>query len=168
VKYHVTVNGRSHEVEIDDRPGNLKVRVDGRPVALAYHEVEGTSQVVVSQDGRSFGIALEGDARRVGATIAGHFYEVQLEDERERAARAADRGRPRQGGVVASIMPGVVVELLVERGQAVEKGQPLLILSAMKMQNEIAAPAAGVVAQVHVSPGQAVSAGTKLVTLTVS
>jgi biotin carboxyl carrier protein len=62
----------------------------------------------------------------------------------------------------------VVVELLVERGQAVEKGQPLLILSAMKMQNEIAAPAAGVVAQVHVSPGQAVSAGTKLVTLTVS
>ena len=62
-------------------------------------------------------------------------------------------------------MPGVVVSLVVDEGQAVEAGQPLLILEAMKMQNEIDAPLAGIVKAVHVAEGQAVAAGEKLVTL---
>ncbi|MCC7012736.1 MAG: acetyl-CoA carboxylase biotin carboxyl carrier protein subunit [Planctomycetes bacterium] len=62
-------------------------------------------------------------------------------------------------------MPGVVVKLLVQEGAAVEKGQPLLILEAMKMQNEIAAPAAGVVKALHVREREAVASGAKLVTL---
>ena len=62
-------------------------------------------------------------------------------------------------------MPGVVVELLVEPGKRVHKGQPLLILSAMKMQNEIGAPVAGTVRQVFVAAGQAVAAGARLLLL---
>jgi len=57
------------------------------------------------------------------------------------------------------------VLVLVEVGQRVERGQPLLILEAMKMQNEIAAPSAGVVSAVHVSQGEAVAAGEKLVSV---
>ena len=64
-----------------------------------------------------------------------------------------------------SVMPGVVVSLLVAEGDAVEEGQPLLVLEAMKMQNEIAAPAAGSVRLIHVQEGEAVSAGAKLVEL---
>ena len=60
-------------------------------------------------------------------------------------------------------MPGVVVSLLVNEGDVVEEGQPLLVLEAMKMQNEIAAPVAGVVKRVHVREAEAVSAGAKLV-----
>jgi biotin carboxyl carrier protein len=62
-------------------------------------------------------------------------------------------------------MPGVVVDLLVKNGQEVKAGEPLLILEAMKMQNEILAPADGRVTDVHVARGQAVGAGEKLVTL---
>ena len=62
-------------------------------------------------------------------------------------------------------MPGVVVELLVEVGEAVAEGQPLLILEAMKMQNEIGAPGDGIVKALHTSAGDAVGAGDKLVTL---
>ena len=64
-----------------------------------------------------------------------------------------------------SVMPGVVVELLSAEGDAVEKGQPLLILEAMKMQNEIEAPLAGVVKTIHVGEGEAVGNGAKLVTI---
>ena len=59
----------------------------------------------------------------------------------------------------------MVVELLVEPGQEVSEGEPLLILEAMKMQNEIGAPGDGVVKELHAEPGTAVGAGDKLVTL---
>lgn len=167
MKYFVTVNGREHEVELDDRPGSLRVSVDGKPLDFSFQEVGEFGQVVAIRDGKSVGLSIEGDASKAAVTIAGHFYEVRLEDERERAAHAAEGSSARRGGVVHSVMPGIVVEILVQRGQTVEKGQPLLILSAMKMQNEIGAPAAGVVTELHVSAAQAVSAGTRLVTLTV-
>jgi biotin carboxyl carrier protein len=143
----------------------MVARVDGRRLELAYEEVDGQGQVSVRSAGRSFALSIEGAAERVCVTHAGHFYEIELEDERERAAHAAERAGGWAGGVVNAVMPGIVVELLVGKGQAVLKGQPLLILSAMKMQNEIGAPQAGVVLDLHVAAGQAVGAGAKLVTL---
>jgi pyruvate carboxylase subunit B len=168
LKYFVTVNGRDHEVEVVERLGALEVAVDGKSLAFSYEEVDDLGQVVVLRDGKSFALSIEGEESRAAVTLAGHFYDVRLENERERAARAAERSTGRSDGVVLSIMPGVVVEILVRKGDVVEKGQPLLILSAMKMQNEIAAPAAGVVADLHVAPGQAVAVGARLVTLAVS
>ena len=109
---------------------------------------------------------MEGDANRVGITIAGHLYDVQIEDERERAANAAERAASKAGGLVKSLMPGVVVNVLVEAGQEVTTSEPLLILEAMKMQNEITAPVDGVVAEVFIQQGEAVGSGAKLVLLT--
>ncbi len=166
MKYFATVNGRAHEVELVERHGKLEARVDGKPLALACEEVDDLGQLIVFSGGQSHAISIEGSEERVAVTLAGYFYDIGLEDERERAAHAAERASGKSGGVVNAVMPGVVVELLVAKGQAVEKGQPLLILSAMKMQNEIAAPQAGVVKEIHVAAGQAVSAGAKLATLT--
>jgi biotin carboxyl carrier protein len=168
VKYLVTVQGREHEVVLEERGGALHVSVDGKPMEIACREVDDEGQVVVTRDGKSSVLSIEGDGARATVTIAGHSYDVRMEDERERAARAAGSESSRAGGLVTSVMPGVVVEILVGAGETVKKGQPLLILSAMKMQNEIAAPSAGIVADIHVSAGQAVSTGAKLVTLSVS
>jgi biotin carboxyl carrier protein len=165
VKYFVTVNGRPHEVSVIERLGELEVTVDGKRLDIAYEEVDRLGQVAVRCEGKSFGISIDGTASSVTAVIAGHLYAVELEDERERAAHAAARAATRGGGVVKSVMPGIVVQLLVKPGDKVEKGQPLLVLEAMKMQNEIAAPADGTVKAVHVSEKQAVGSGEKLVTL---
>lgn len=165
MKYFVSVNGRNHEVELTERAGERLVKVDGKDLDLSYAEVDDLGQVVLLSHGKSYGLSIEGDETRVGVTLAGHFYDVELEDERERAAHAAERAASKGGGTVSSVMPGVVVEVLVKKGASVEKGEPLLILSAMKMQNEIAAPSAGIVKELHVEPGQAVSTGAKLVTL---
>lgn len=165
MKYFVTVNGIAHEVDVVERLGELAVKVDGRELDLSYEEVDNLGQVALISGGRSWGVSIEGDEHEVSCNIAGHLYAVAIEDERERAAHAAEREATKGGGTVKSVMPGVVVKLLVQEGAAVEKGQPLLILEAMKMQNEIAAPAAGVVKALHVREREAVASGAKLVTL---
>ncbi len=165
MKYFVTVNGRAREVELIERLGQLELRVDGRKLDLSYEEVDNLGQVAILASGRSWGVSIEGDEHNVTCSIAGRLYAVEIEDERERAAHAAEREATKGGGVVKSIMPGVVVKLLVKEGEAVEKGQPLLVLEAMKMQNEIGAPGAGVVKALHVREGEAVNSGAKLATL---
>lgn len=165
MKYFVTVNGRAHEVDVVERLGELHVKVDGAEIDLSYEEVDNLGQVALISGGRSWAVSIEGDEHSVSASIAGHLYLVDIEDERERAAHAAELESTKGGGSVKSVMPGVVVKLLVKDGDTVERGQPLLILEAMKMQNEITAPSAGVVKSLHVREREAVASGAKLVTL---
>jgi len=162
VKYFAEVNGREHEVELTERLGQLTVTVDGEAVDLDYESVDGLGQLLVLSEGKSFGVSIEGEDTELAITIAGHLYTVRIEDERERAALAAERAASKAGGVVKSVMPGVVVELLVAVGDEVTRGQPLLILEAMKMQNEIEATADGTVTAIGVEQGQAVGAGAVL------
>lgn len=166
MKYHVQVNGRPKLVEVVERLGELVVSVDGQPLDVHYEEVDSLGQVLLLEGNRTFGVSIEGSSERASVVIAGHLYAVEIEDEREHAAHAADRAAAKGGGLVKSIMPGVVVKLMVKKGEQVTKGQPLLILEAMKMQNEILAPSEGTVAQVYVEERQAVGSGAKLVSLT--
>ncbi len=165
MKYYVDVNGVEHAVELTERLGEIAVTVNGSAIDIDYEDVDGLGQGLIFSEGNCYGVSIEGDERKVGITIAGHFYDVSIEDERERAAAAAERAAARGGGLIKSVMPGIVVELLVEEGQAVVAGQPLLILEAMKMQNEIEAAVTGTVSKIHVEAGQAVGAGEKLVVL---
>ncbi|MFT7486865.1 MAG: biotin carboxyl carrier protein [Candidatus Paceibacteria bacterium] len=162
MKYFVELNGREREVVLEERLGELSVSVDGKLVELNYSDVDDLGQLFVLSGTRSFGVSIEGDTNQIDITIAGHLYEVHIEDEREQAANAAERAAAKGGGLVVAVMPGVVVQILVEPGQAVTEGQPLLILEAMKMQNEIRSPLAGTVQEVHAQQGEAVSAGEKL------
>jgi biotin carboxyl carrier protein len=165
VKYFVTVNGAEHEVELSERLGELVVRYDGAPLQVRYEEVDRLGQVALHVGERAYAVSIEGDSSSANVTVAGHLYEVEIEDERERAAHRAERGGTSRTGQVKSVMPGVVVKLLVSAGESVAKGQPLLILEAMKMQNEILAPHAGRLDGVHVREGQAVTSGAHLLTL---
>jgi len=166
MKYFAEVNGREHEVEVRERLGELEVAVDGERLDLDYCEVDALGQLSVLHGTLSFGASIEGGPNEFGVTIAGHFYQVEIEDERERAAHAAEREARKAGGLLKSVMPGVVVEVRVAEGDTVAEGQPLLILEAMKMQNEMGAPTAGTVTKVHVAEGEAVAGGQSLVTIT--
>ncbi|MCA8978642.1 MAG: biotin/lipoyl-binding protein [Planctomycetes bacterium] len=165
MKYYVNVNGTEHEVVLTERLGVLTVEVDGEVLDTDYHEVDQLGQAHLLSGGKSYAVSVEGDDTRVAVTIAGHVYDIEIEDERERAAHAAAREAAKHGGLIKAVMPGVVVELLVAVGDSVEAGQPLLILEAMKMQNEIEATAPAVVEKLHVAAGEAVAAGAPLVTL---
>lgn len=174
MKYFVSVNGSEHVVELAEVLGELCVAYDGRALAVRYEEVDRLGQVALYLEhpeeadaggAKAYAVSIEGNAAQAQVTVAGHLYQVVLEDERERAAHDAERTRSKGGGELKSVMPGVVIKLLVREGDTVAQGQPLLILEAMKMQNEIAAPADGRVRALHVREGQAVASGAKLVTL---
>lgn len=165
MKTFVKIGDVEFETEVRERAGALEVLLDGEPCEVRYAEADSLGQVVLIKDGKSYAMSIEGGPGEIAITLAGHRYDCELEDERERAANLAARAASKGGGTVKAVMPGVVVEVLVAEGDEVTAGQPLLILEAMKMQNEIGAPGDGVVTSIHAAAGTAVSAGDKLVTL---
>ncbi|MGH7149579.1 MAG: acetyl-CoA carboxylase biotin carboxyl carrier protein subunit, partial [Planctomycetota bacterium] len=130
--------------------------------------VDGLGQFAALVDGRAFALSVDEEAEgRLRIGLAGEGYAVSVEDERERASRRADRRSEAAGPrVVRGVIPGIVVALLAKEGEEVEAGSPLLLLEAMKMQNEIPAPCGGRVERFHVRPGETVAAGVPLATLT--
>jgi biotin carboxyl carrier protein len=90
--------------------------------------------------------------------LRGRLYPAQVEDEREKRLRAAGGGGVADSGEyhLKAPMPGLVVAVPVSEGEAIKKGQVLLILESMKMQNELKAPRDGTVHRVRVKPGESV------------
>ncbi len=102
----------------------------------------------------------------VAASVDGRAVDLTVMDEL-RAMALESRGEAGGSGAVNAEIPGLVVEVFVETGQAVAKGDTLLVLEAMKMQNEIAAPIDGTVGDVLVEAGQSVNAGDGLLRIEV-
>ena len=167
MKYFVEWRGKTRVVEIHTDAEGTRVVVDGvaHPADLAV--VGGTGLYSLLLDDRS--VAFAARFEDGCAVLAFHDREVRvpIEDERTRESRRLTGGARRaQGrGEVRSVMPGVVKEVRVAKGDAVAAHQPLLVLEAMKMENEIRSDRAGKVQTVHVAPGQAVDKGALLVTL---
>ena len=90
--------------------------------------------------------------------LRGRQYQVKVEDEREKRLKAAAGGGVAEGGEyhLKAPMPGLVVAILVEEGQPVKKGQVMLILESMKMQNELKSPRDGVMGRIRVKAGESV------------
>ncbi|MDJ0973869.1 MAG: acetyl-CoA carboxylase biotin carboxyl carrier protein subunit [Planctomycetota bacterium] len=167
MKYYVEWAGATRVVEIRSGADGLVVVVDDVEHPVDVATVDGGELLNLIVDGESVTYAARfenGDA-----VLSFHDREVRvgIEDERTRMARLATGGGPKGKAKtdVKSVMPGVVKEVRVAEGESVSNGQPLLILEAMKMENEIRAPADGLVEKVHVAPGQAVDKGAPLVNL---
>ncbi len=112
-------------------------------------------------------VAMEGGPSEWVATIRGRRIVVTVRSRRDQLlAASASLAGPRRGPAdVLATLPGLVVHVLVEPGQVVASGEPLITIEAMKMQNEIRAPRAGRVLAVAVEPGQTIARGTLLVRL---
>ena len=171
MRYYVTLdpdpNARPVVVDLVELPsGALQASVDGRPVDLDVVPLAGRAQLSTRVDGQVVDLTLEGSPPEVGAVASGHRSYVRVESERMRSAEQAKKTSAHGGEkLVKSPMPGRVVKVLVAKGDAIETGQGLLVLEAMKMENEVRARVAGTVAEVHVAPGATVEGNAKLVTL---
>lgn len=163
MRYYVTLAGRTVEVDLS---GEQPI-VDGRPVAAELRELDGTAVRHLIADGRSCTMEVrQGDGRgEWDVHTDGRRYAVEVVDERTRAIREMTGASASQQGPrpVRAPMPGLVVRVEVVEGDNVSPGQGLVIVEAMKMENELKAEAGGVVSRVHVSAGQAVEKGTVLV-----
>ncbi len=166
MRYFVTfpLAGRSEERAVDVTPrgdGGFDVRVDGQPVAVDAVELGGAINVRVGD--RVFDLWLDGEAESLRVCGGGLRIAAKIETDR---SRIGGRGsRPSGGGEVRAPMPGRVVKVLCAEGDAVEAGTPLVVVEAMKMENELCADAAGVVTAIRAAAGQTVEGGATLVEL---
>lgn len=169
MKYYVRLGGRTLAVEVQ---GN-RVVVDGVAAEAHFAAVPGTPLYHLLLAGDSWTVAaqaldggvLAGGRWALGAS--GERVEAEVVDERTWQIQALTAQRPGapSGGVVKAPMPGLVVRIEVAEGQRVDVGAGLVVVEAMKMENELRAPYAGVVTRVHVAVGEAVEKGALLVTL---
>ena len=156
-KLSVRVDGRVFEVELPAHGSSGPMQslvVDGERVEVLIPEAGASFDQLewMIVDGRPLELAFEKDLRWVRCGNA--MYPLEIRD----AEAAVSRPISGDGRVKAPI-PGQIVRVFVEPGRAVEPGEPLLVLEAMKMENEILAPRAGTVAAVNVAPGRGVALG---------
>jgi pyruvate carboxylase subunit B len=167
MRYFVTVGGRTLEVAVDGDRVTVdgdRVTVDGTAVSVDLASAGALRHVIA--DGVALPlVATPGDARGTWVVdVHGHHLEVEVVDERTRAIRAmtgADRSA--RSAVVRAPMPGLIVRVEVAEGDLVAHGQGVVIMEAMKMENELNADGGGIVWRIHAQPGTAVEKGTVLV-----
>ena len=165
MKYHVTIGDTTHLVEIDGET----VRIDGAECRAVLEALGGTPVQLVTI-GREVHrvIAARGDARSVyRISIGGRRFQAEALNERARIIRelAGNSGKAAGPAPLVAPMPGLIVRIMAQPGDQVRAGQGLVIMEAMKMENELRAPTACVVRAIHVTPGNAVEKGTLLVDL---
>jgi biotin carboxyl carrier protein len=162
--YEVTVDGQQYNVEVQrsddgaqwicrvgDREFHLDAKESGRDVLSLL--IEGRSYAVVRDGG------LPGQQESSSLVIHGRRYAVELRDPRAFRGRAG-RGRHGEGPrKLVSPMPGKLIRVLAPPGTSVEAGAGVVVIEAMKMQNEIKSPKSGVVRNITVAEGAAVNAG---------
>jgi len=155
----ITLDGQGYEVDLDAVGGDTcRVTVNDEVLSVAVPQSDATVVDVewVIVNGWPYEIAFDANLQWLKAYDGLHSVEVQ--DLNQRVAR------PRSGdGRVKAPIPGLISRILVEPGAVVTAGQPLIILEAMKMENEIRAPFDGVVQSVGVAVGQTVLRNTVLV-----
>jgi pyruvate carboxylase subunit B len=161
VKYVVSVAGKRFEVLLD----GAEVVVNGRTVSAELIEVSKTPLKELVMDGRSRTYAMTTEQGGWSVIAGGEAQSLRVDDERAvRLGMLEKRGeRGGAGGKVKAPMPGLVLRVEVEVGQKVASGTGLVVLEAMKMENEIKSPVVGTVSAVHVNGGQAVEKGMVLV-----
>lgn len=165
MKYVVDLNGERQEVEVDGEA----VTIDGHTVLARVQELDGTPVRVVSIGSEVHRIVVRRGASRGAYTlwVDGFRFEGEALDERTRAIRDITAASSKATGPAPVIapMPGLIVRVSVAPGDQVQAGQGLIVMEAMKMENELRASGAGIVKAVHVAPGKAVEKGTILVEL---
>ena len=163
MKLNLKVNGNPREIEILSREPACRFRLDGAERAADVTMPEpGLYSILL--DGHSYDVQVERTPRHLIVVLRGHRFEIEVHDPRRWSRQAAGR----RGGdleTIAAPMPGKVVRVLVATGEVVEPGQGILVVEAMKMQNELKATRAGRVISVTVQEGATVTAGEILATI---
>lgn len=163
MKYYSRVGQNEYEVEILED----KILINGEEVEVDLRQSGALELYSLLYNGRSFELLIEADRFNYGVTLRGERFDVQVEDERTRRLNAGRKmvAVPEGELAVRAPIPGLVIRVLVEVGQTITDEQPLILLEAMKMENEIRAVRGGVVKQISCVAGQRVEQNAVLIVL---
>ncbi len=159
MNYSVSVGEQVLMVEIRRHEQGWLVSADGGPEQYLTRSELSAGEWSVASDGCTSlcGVAVDGD--KVAVQLQGQHFQLHVLDPRESSFQL---GGGEQEGVVTTSMPGAVVSVLVAVGDVVQTSQPLLVIEAMKMENEFRAPCDGTVKEILVRPGDTLESGATL------
>ena len=154
MKYVTTIEGKQFTVEVID---DKHIRVNDQELEVDFMPVSGQPVYSLLIGGKSYEAYVYPEEKDWQVLLRGRQYQASVEDEREKRLQTAG-GHVAEGGEfhLKAPMPGLVVSIPVEEGQPVKKGQVLLILESMKMQNELKSPKDGTVHRLRAKAGETV------------
>ena len=167
MRYYITLGGRERTVDLEPLGGSrYSVAIDGgEPRDVDAARLEG-SVVNMVVGHASWDVDFEEDGEALNVLVDEEVMRVEVLDDRRKRLKAARGGGAAEGTfLLRAPMPGKVVKVLVKPGDAVEAGAGLVIIEAMKMENELRAPRAGTVSAVHVAEGTTVEGKAELLTV---
>lgn len=155
MKYITTIDDKEYTVDIIDED---HLSIDGKVMEVDFESINGQPVYTMLIDGKSYEAYVYAGEEEWQVLLLGRQYPVKVEDEREKRLKTAGGGKVSETGEfhLKAPMPGLVVAIPVEENQPVEKGQVLVVLESMKMQNELKAPRAGTVQRIKIKPGESV------------
>jgi len=158
MKYTAIINDKTYDIEIG---ANNTVTVNGKPHNVDFRTIDGASLYSLLIDNLSWETLIDRDGDEYRVLIGGELHVVTVQDERTRKMAKAERAQSAQTDevIIKAPMPGMVREVQVNVGDNVAVKQGVLILEAMKMQNELRTPKAGTVKEIRVKPGDKVEQG---------
>ncbi len=162
MKRELTIGGKPHTLELERNGDTLRFRFDGRDPRLASAVPAEPGIYSVLLGGRSHRASIARSADGISIEVGGRVFEIEIQDPR--APRRHSGALPGEGRqTLTAPMPGKIVRVLIAQGDTVETGQGLIVIEAMKMQNELKALRPGKVVSLVVAEGAAVAAGDVLV-----
>jgi pyruvate carboxylase subunit B len=167
MRYIAKINDHTFRVELTDRPDRLDVSIDGTLIDADWKWLGRDRDLSLIMNGRSYTITIEPENGQLLIYYGGERFACLVQDERLAELKRL-AGESETGATAAQIkapMPGLILRILVKPGQEVAKGERLLIIEAMKMENELKAPRAGVIKSIACRAQEAVEQGKVLVVL---
>lgn len=167
MKYYVTIEDRVLEIDVDDAPGGATATIEGKTYQLDLRPITADSLFSLIVENGSHEVLVEDAEGGMEIVVEGELFHIVVQDEWERRLATIQRKTTTESGqtTVKAPMPGAVLRVEVEVGATVRRGQGLVILSAMKMENEIRSPRDGRIAAIHVAEGDKVEQNADLVTI---
>ncbi|MCS7009843.1 MAG: biotin/lipoyl-binding protein [Anaerolineales bacterium] len=154
MKYIAEIDGLEFPIEILDEQ---HIRFGEEVIETDLSAVNGQPLYSLLINGESYEAYVYPDEEGLLVLLLGQFFSVKVTEEREKRLRASQLTSAGSGEwILRAPMPGLIVSVLVKEGQTVEKGQILVILESMKMQNELRAPREGRVTRLQVRSGESV------------
>ncbi len=159
----IEVNGTLHKLELEkiDEESGYRVVLDGQQIAVDARLLrEGVLSLIV--DGTAYRCVLDEDPVAPAIYVGSNRYTYRIEDPRSLGSRRGKKGLAAGPVSIVAPMPGRVVRVLAQEGDEVASHQGIVVIEAMKMQNELKAPKAGRVSRIMVEVGSAVNSGQPL------
>ncbi len=164
MKYITTIDEKEFAVDIIDEH---HLSINGKVYEVDFQSVSGQPVYSLLIDGRSYEAYVNPGEDEWQVLLYGQQYPAKVDDEREKRLGSSTGGKAQASGefLLKAPMPGLVVAIPVNEGQPIEKGQVLVILESMKMQNELKSPRAGKVDHIRVKIGESVELKQLLLTV---